>query len=176
MEKFSVTNNKKVEESGKDCWFLKGEYAMKPLLALLLVISLTSCSEITVDDTGVSSSSVNSTLISGNTTFASGQLASPAKIDRVHLLSKHITVHALDKLKSTKSCSPVLTMRVGSRKGYRDVMTMARNRAYTAGANALAVTDWKEASSRTHLTVHAFDCSNLKGKSCKKSICISKPS
>ena len=47
-------------------------------------------------------------------------------------------------------------------------MTMARNRAFTAGANALAVTDWKAAGSRTHLKVHAFDCSNLKGKSRKK--------
>ena len=46
-------------------------------------------------------------------------------------------------------------------------MTMARNRAFTAGANALAVTDWKAASSRTHLKVHAFDCNNLKSNNVK---------
>ena len=105
---------------------------MRPLFAFLLLIGFTGCSEVTLDDTGVSSSSVNTTLISSNTTFASGHLASPAKVDRVHLLSKHVTVHALEKLKSTKSCTPVLTMRVGSRKGYRDVMTMARNRSFTS--------------------------------------------
>ena len=102
---------------------------------------------------------------------ATGKSVKPLK-----LLEHHVTLHALSKLQNEKTCSPVYAMELTSRAPYRDVMIHLRNRAFTSGANAVAVTHWNEGRRGTSLTAHMFDCSSLKGSTCKKGICKHKPS
>jgi len=123
---------------------------------LALTVLLFAC-----DSTTISTTSGNiraQSITDGNTTLA---ITEPD--DRVKLDTHHVTVHALDKLENHKSCTHVYSMRLTSRRPYREVVKMARNRAFTSGANAIALTDWAETQSVTQVVFHAFDCSHLHG-------------
>ena len=129
---------------------------MTRFLALALPLALVACNSTSITTT-------DSDMLSYSTTETSSTTAVTEPNKRVKLDTHHVTVHALAKLEKHKNCTHVYSMRLTSNKPYREVAKMARNRAFTSGANAIALTDWAETTSMTQVVFHAYDCSHLKG-------------
>ena len=150
---------------------------LRIIIATIALASFTACDTISLTPNHNFSDNSVSSSVSGARN-ADILVASGNRGNNISLLegAQYVTVHALDKLAKVKTCSPVYTMTLASKAPYRTVMAHIRNRAFTSGANAVAVTDWHEATSTVSMTAHLFDCSHLKGKTCNKSICKHKPS
>lgn len=93
--------------------------------------------------------------------------AASIKVHEVHPIkgSERVSVHAYSYVRSSDHCARTIALNLSSSYPYQATYVALRNRAYITGADALAVTGWREHAGITTLTAHFFDCKSKKGLS-----------
>ena len=75
---------------------------------------------------------------------------------------KKISQHPYTRLMAEPACERIASIPFASAYGYRTTLVGIKNRAASAGANALAVTNWSESPGRTFAVGHFFACASKK--------------
>ena len=73
-----------------------------------------------------------------------------------------ISQHPYTRLMAEPSCMRIASIPFASAYGYRKTLVGIQNRAISASANALAVTNWSESPGSTFAVGHFFACASKK--------------
>jgi len=75
---------------------------------------------------------------------------------------KKISQHPYTRLMAEPACERIASIPFASPYGYRTTLVGIKNRAVSASANALAVTNWSESPGSTFAVGHFFGCASKK--------------
>ena len=76
--------------------------------------------------------------------------------------SAKVTQHPFSRLRAEPSCKHLTSKPFLSTYSYKKTLLALVNRAASAGANALATSNWKELPGRTYAVGHFFSCTTKK--------------